>query len=122
MTHAMAYTVIALEVPASCRGAVSVECPREVYTKLSWSEWSASLPNEWTLFLPLNSRYIPIHDRQEQANNDIVEEDSDEDAPRNPGQIEDTDIGRRRIGAILTRRPGTLTVPQGDSTAEPREI
>ena len=64
MLHSMIYTVIALEVPASSRGAVSIESPREVYTKLSWPEWTAGIPADWTLFMPLNSRYIPIHDRE----------------------------------------------------------
>lgn len=63
MLHAMCFTVISLEVPGSVRGVVSLESPREVYSQLSWPEWSATLPNEWTLFLPLNSRYIPLHDR-----------------------------------------------------------
>ncbi len=65
MVHTMIYTVIALEVPASSRGAVSIESPREVFAKLSWPEWSANIPAEWTLFLPLNARYIPIHDRRQ---------------------------------------------------------
>ena len=59
----MIYTILALEIPAYSRGVVSMECPREVYNRLSWSEWTGSLPLEWTLFLPLNSRYIPLHDR-----------------------------------------------------------
>jgi hypothetical protein len=63
MFHVMTYTVIALEIPAFGRGAVSSEFPREVYSKLSWPEWTSSIPSDWTVFLPLNSRYIPIHDR-----------------------------------------------------------
>jgi hypothetical protein len=43
---------------------MSIDCPREVYNLVSWSEWTAALPQEWTLFLPLNSRYIPMHDRE----------------------------------------------------------
>lgn len=63
MVHAMIYSLLAFEVPAARRGAVSLECPREVYSRVSWPEWTASLPQEWTLFLPLNSRYVPLHDR-----------------------------------------------------------
>ena len=63
MTHAMLFTVF-LEAPNAARGTVSVECPREVYNKLSWPEWSAQLPPEWTIFLPLNMRQTPLHDRQ----------------------------------------------------------
>lgn len=63
MVHSMVYTILALEIPAFSRGAVSIEFPREVYSKLGWPEWSSAIPNEWTLFLPLNSRYIPLHDR-----------------------------------------------------------
>jgi hypothetical protein len=63
MVHLMVYVVLALEIPAFARGAVSIEFPREVYSKLSWPEFTAAIPNEWTLFLPLNSRYIPVHDR-----------------------------------------------------------
>jgi len=64
MIHSMIFTVISLELPAWSRGAVSMDSPREVYSKLSWPEWSAGIPQDWTLFLPLNSRYIPIHDRR----------------------------------------------------------
>jgi len=64
MIHSMIFTVISLEIPALSRGAVSLESPREVYSKLSWPEWSAGIPQDWTLFLPLNSRYVPIHDRE----------------------------------------------------------
>ena len=64
MMHAMLFTVF-LEAPSAARGTVSVECPREVYNKLSWPEWSAQLPPEWTIFLPLNMRQTPLHDRQE---------------------------------------------------------
>lgn len=74
MVHAMLFCIIGLEVQASVRGAVSLECPREVYTQLSWPEWDGSFPHEWTLFLPLNSRYIPLHDRsveqEQRARND----------------------------------------------------
>lgn len=63
LLHSMLYTVLALELPSSSRGVVSLEHPREVYSKLSWPEWTAGTPQDWTLFLPLNSRYIPIHDQ-----------------------------------------------------------
>jgi hypothetical protein len=63
LLHSMLYTVLALELPSSSRGVVSLEHPREIYSKLSWPEWSAGTPQDWTLFLPLNSRYIPIHDQ-----------------------------------------------------------
>jgi hypothetical protein len=63
MIHLMVYTVLVLEIPAFARGAISIEFPREVYSKLAWPEFTAAIPNEWTLFLPLNSRYIPLHDR-----------------------------------------------------------
>jgi hypothetical protein len=68
MTHAMLYTMLALELPNSARGTISVECPREVYNKLSWPEWSSQVPAEWTMFLPPNSRQTPIHDRVESSN------------------------------------------------------
>ena len=106
MVHNILFTLLALEVNASIRGAVSVECPREVYAQLSWSEWSgenclfpsffltlsfspsllisksifviiANLPSEWTLFLPLNSRYIPHHDRN-QDDDDINDSEEGE--------------------------------------------
>ena len=63
MVHTMIFTVIGLEIQAYGRGAVSTEFPREVYSKLSWPAWTAGIPSDWTLFLPLNSRYIPIHDQ-----------------------------------------------------------
>ena len=59
----MLYTILAFEVPSAASGVISVETPREVYNKLSWPEWSAQLPSEWTMFLPLNARHTPIHDR-----------------------------------------------------------
>lgn len=61
MIHAMLFTVF-LEAPNAARGTISVECPREVYNKLSWPEWNAQLPPEWSIFLPLNSRQTPLHD------------------------------------------------------------
>jgi len=77
MCHNMIFTILALEVPASARGSMSLECPREVYNLVSWSEWTASLPGEWTIFLPLNSRYIPLHDRHQE--DEDIENDNDED-------------------------------------------
>jgi hypothetical protein len=62
MMHAMLFTVF-LEAPNAARGTISVECPREVFNKLSWTEWNAQLPSEWTIFLPLNSRQTPLHDQ-----------------------------------------------------------
>ena len=64
LIQAMAYTIIALEIPAAARGAMSAECPREVYNKLAWAEWSSAVPQEFTLFLPLNSRHTPLYDRE----------------------------------------------------------
>jgi hypothetical protein len=123
MAHAMVFTIVALEVPASSRGAISAECPREVYTKLGWSEWNASLPNEWTLFLPLNSRYVPIHDRQAQANNDNNrEEDSDEDTTINPHQGQgSTTVGTANRTTFQVGQ-GSLTIPFGNNPLQAREI
>jgi len=64
MAHAMLYTILGLEAPNSARGVINVECPREVYNRLSWPEPVAALPAEWTMFLPLNSRLSPLHDRE----------------------------------------------------------
>lgn len=83
MLHAMIYTIIALEVPAFGRGAVSLEFPREVYNSLSWPEWTGGVPADFTLFLPLNSRYIPIHDIDLNANIDADDADADADADDN---------------------------------------
>ena len=38
MTHAMLYTILALEAPNAKRGVINVEKPREVYNRLSWQE------------------------------------------------------------------------------------
>eukprot|EP01083_Nonionella_stella_P143863 447987_1 len=65
MVHNMLFSLVALEIPAVSKGAISIECPGEVYSQLSWSDWSSNLPSEWTMFLPLNSRYIPLHDRKQ---------------------------------------------------------
>lgn len=73
LMHNMIFTLLALELPANSRGAVSIDCPREVYSQLSWSEWSGNLPSEWTIFLPLNSRYIPLHDRNQDEEEDHSE-------------------------------------------------
>ena len=64
MFHAMIYTILGLEAPNSARGVITVECPREVYNRLSWPEPVAALPAEWTMFLPLNSRLSSLHDRE----------------------------------------------------------
>ena len=64
LVQAMGYTIIALEIPAAARGAISAECPREVYNKLAWAEWSSAIPPEFTLFLPLNSRHTSLYDRE----------------------------------------------------------
>jgi len=64
MIHAMLYTILGLEAPTAARGIINMECPREVYNRLSWQEPVASLPAEFSIFLPLNSRSTPIHDRQ----------------------------------------------------------
>lgn len=63
MVHAMLYTILDLEAPLAARGVLSVECPREVSNKLSWREPVAALPPEWSMFLPLNSRNINLHER-----------------------------------------------------------
>ena len=69
LMHAMLYTILAFEVSsASASGVIGVETPREVYNKLSWPEWSAGLPSEWTMFLPLNARHIPLHDVTDEVN------------------------------------------------------
>lgn len=72
----MIFVLIALEVQAVSRGAVSMDYPREVYSKIGWHEWSATIPNEWTLFLPLNARYIPIHDRNPLENDTTRQRDA----------------------------------------------
>lgn len=59
----MLYTILGLEAPNAARGVINVECPREVYNRLSWQENAYSLPAEWTVFLPLNSRVTSLHDR-----------------------------------------------------------
>ena len=64
----MCFVVLAFEVPLTSNnggsgGIIGPDCPREVYNRLGWREWSAGIPGEWTLFLPLNSRYAPLHDR-----------------------------------------------------------
>jgi len=71
MVHGMLYTVLALEIPAAQRGnVISMECPREVYNRLGWHEWTAGLPPEWTLFLPLNGRNVPLYDRNMEEEDD----------------------------------------------------
>ena len=83
LVQAMAYTIIALEIPAAARGAMSVECPREVYNKLAWREWSAAVPHEYTLFLPLNSRHTPLYDREVSA----IPEDTGQTREDNEGGL-----------------------------------
>jgi len=80
-SHAMFYCVLALEIPAIKKGAVSLECPREVYNLLSWPDFESALPPDWTIFLPVNSRYAPLHDREVEN-----EEDNDDD------DVDDVDV------------------------------
>jgi len=88
--QAMLYCLLILEPRVHRNGLVNMECPREVYTSLPWEEWSATYPSEWTLFLPLNSRNIPLHDisvemenqtasSADQNNNDHPDDDDDDD-------------------------------------------
>ena len=64
--HAMAFCILAYEVPAFLRGRVSIEHPRELYSKIQSSDGNMNAFScEWSLFYPLNSRYIPIEDRNE---------------------------------------------------------
>uniref|UniRef100_A0A7S4MZ70 Uncharacterized protein n=1 Tax=Odontella aurita TaxID=265563 RepID=A0A7S4MZ70_9STRA len=91
MVQTMAYTLLVLEVPASRRGVISAECPREVYNRLSWPEWSAGWPHEWTVFLPLNSRNAPLYDREVVDNGGgdagrAVGRDEDEEASEGGGE------------------------------------
>ena len=90
MLQAMLYTILALEIPAVVRGAISVECPREVYNRLSWPEWTASIPNEWSLFLPLNSRYTPLYDRE--MSDEGVEEGAVTEASSNQNDSASTTV------------------------------
>ena len=75
MVHAMLYTILGLELPNAARGVINVECPREVYNRLSWQAPLASLPPEYTIFLPLNSRLSSLHDRVN--NNNMPSNDND---------------------------------------------
>ena len=65
-THLMIYCIIALEVPAYLLGKVSEDHPREVYSQIRPFEWNGTLRESWTLLFPLNSRYIPLADRDAQ--------------------------------------------------------
>merc|ERR1712129_233445 len=62
ITMGMIFTLLVCEIPAISSGRVSLECPREVFLRVSWPEWSAALPQDFTLFLPLNSRYRSLYD------------------------------------------------------------
>ena len=72
----MLYTILAFEVSSAASSVISVETPREVYNKLSWPEWTAQLPSEWTMFLPLNARHIPVHDTVADEVNDTQQNDA----------------------------------------------
>ena len=72
--HAMFWCVIVLEVPALRKGAVSIECPREVFNALSWPQFTAALPPDWSVFLPINNRYTPLQDRDDDDESDEEEE------------------------------------------------
>ena len=84
LVQAMAYSIIALEVPAAARGAMSIECPREVYNRLAWAEWSATVPQIYSLFLPLNSRHTPLYDREV---SDVAEDTSARASERNDNAV-----------------------------------
>lgn len=118
MLHAMFFTVISLEVPGSARGVVSLEYPREVYSRLSWPAWSASLPNEWSLFLPLNSRYIPLHDRQlgDSDNSDANNEADNQNVAEDGEGIEMQDVNQNR--EVDEGNELTLPLGNGDTNTE----
>jgi len=66
IVHAMIYCILAFEGPAFLRGKVSLEHPREIYSKIQPSDQNTyGLSSEWSLFYPLNARYVPIEDRDE---------------------------------------------------------
>jgi len=109
--QAMIYTLIALEAPAAARGAVSMECPREVYNRLSWPEWSASIPNEWTLFLPLNSRYTTLYDQEVE---DVVENNVDDATGEDNGANGEDDAEGDAENDDNDDTTTTLSVPLGN--------
>ena len=65
--HAIAFCILAFEVPAFLRGKVSLEYPpRELYSKIQPSDQNKyGFSYDLSIFYPLNSRYIPIEDRDE---------------------------------------------------------
>jgi len=79
----MIYVLLVCEIPSVQRGSISFECPREVFSRVAWSDWTAALPQDFTLFLPLNSRYRSLYDvnvlnqRQRQENEREEEEPDD---------------------------------------------
>ena len=81
--QAMMYCLLVLEPRVHRNGLVSLECPRELYTALPWHDWSAAFPADWTLYLPLNTRNIPLHDinvnESEVVSQSMQEESSDHD-------------------------------------------
>ena len=89
--HAMFYCVMVLEVPALNKGSVSLECPREVFTRMSWPAFTSSLPHDWTIFMPLNSRYIPINDMEVEGEGEDEDEDEGEEIDEESDEESDED-------------------------------
>lgn len=66
IVHAMSFCILAFEVPAFLRGRVSIDHPRELHSRIEQNDWNIhDFSSEWSLFFPLNSRYVPIEDRDE---------------------------------------------------------
>mmetsp|Transcript_14904 Transcript_14904/g.23127 ORF Transcript_14904/g.23127 Transcript_14904/m.23127 type:complete len:684 (+) Transcript_14904:76-2127(+) len=117
--QAMIYCVLILETRVHRSGLVSLECPREVFSAVPWPEWSASFPAEWTLFLPLNSRTVPLYDMQVNENSrqtddaviDSDDDSSDDSDDGDDGGVDDADsdgsfvTNRNHSGRLRNRLP-----------------
>ena len=75
---AMIFTFVSLELPKYQKGILCEDHPRECWNGLAWGDWSGSLPPDWTVFMSLNQRYVPVGSDGELDDVDEDEGDSDD--------------------------------------------
>lgn len=61
MCFMMVFCVRVFEVKAFTDGNINLDSPRMLYNALPWPMWRAALPQELTIFMPLNMRTVGLY-------------------------------------------------------------
>lgn len=57
----MIHCVRKYEIDVYYRGIVNIDQPRQLYNSLPWPTWNISLAPDYTVFLPLSHRSVPVY-------------------------------------------------------------